>query len=341
MMEVPEHLPPDGSGQPSPTETTPESAPSLIPVPEQFPSFDTYPSQIPFHATGAAQQTQELQSPDVFTRILPPRERIPHIGHVVILTLLALCSLFASALVARLGVHYHLFGVKDLTQAASEIHFTLGTEGIFYLLTLFASLLIFPLVWHKGLLTGLQWRGSVAVQHIGYLIAAAAVCFGLALLSGLIMPGPPDAPIDKIFRAPGAAWILFAFGVTFAPFFEELAFRGFLLPALCTAFDWIAEKFHHQPAPALDFYDHPQWSMPAMAVAAVITSILFALLHADQTGYSIGPFLLLICVSLVLCAARLILRSVAASIVVHACYNFLLFSVMFLGTSGFKHLENM
>jgi hypothetical protein len=27
--------------------------------------------------------------------------------------------------------------------------------------------------------------------------------------------------------------------------------------------------------------------------------------------------------------------------VVHACYNFLLFSIMLLGTSGFRHLEKM
>ena len=31
-----------------------------------------------------------------------------------------------------------------------------------------------------------------------------------------------------------------------------------------------------------------------MIVASVITSILFAFIHADQTGYSLGPFLLLV-----------------------------------------------
>ena len=341
MSGVPEYLPPDNSSQPSPPESHSESALPLDIAPPAFDASSTVPPAegTPFIETPP--QGPDSEFPVDFTRFLPPQERIPHIGHVVILTLLALCSLFASTLVARVGVHYHLFGVNNLQQAATEIHFTLGTEGIFYIFTFLTSLLIFPLVWRKGLLAGLQWRGAVAMQRLGYLIFAAAVCFGLALLSGLLMPGPQDAPIDKIFRAPGAAWILFAFGVTFAPFFEELAFRGFLLPALCTAYDWIAEKVNHQPQPTLDFYDHPQWSMPAMAVAALITSILFAFLHADQTGYSIGPFLLLICVSLVLCAARLILRSLAASVVVHACYNFLLFSLMFLGTSGFKHLENM
>jgi len=32
---------------------------------------------------------------------------------------------------------------------------------------------------------------------------------------------------------------------------------------------------------------------------------------------------------------------VAASVVVHACYNFLLFSLMLLGTGGFQHMDRM
>jgi hypothetical protein len=64
-------------------------------------------------------------------------------------------------------------------------------------------------------------------------------------------------------------------------------------------------------------------------------------MHAEQTGYSIGPFLLLLCVSLVLCWARLSTRSLAASVLVHACYNFMLFFFMLLGTGGFQHLDKM
>jgi membrane protease YdiL (CAAX protease family) len=64
-------------------------------------------------------------------------------------------------------------------------------------------------------------------------------------------------------------------------------------------------------------------------------------MHAEQTGYSWGPFLLLVCVSLVLCWARLSTRSLAASVAVHASYNFLLFSLMLIGTQGFQHLDKM
>ncbi|HUN84509.1 MAG TPA: CPBP family intramembrane glutamic endopeptidase [Terracidiphilus sp.] len=271
----------------------------------------------------------------------PPQERIPNFGHLLILGLLALAGLFGAGLLARLALNYHLFGVTTLHQAATEIHFTLGTQAVFYLLTFLGCLLIFPLLWHKGLFAGLQWHAKIAFYHRARLISAAAACFVLALFNGYFMPGPTDTPIDRIFRMPGAAWMLFAFGVTLAPFFEEIAFRGFLLPALATAFDWMAERSEGAPPHPLDQNGHPQWSMPAVIVAAVITSILFAFMHADQTGYAIGPFLLLVCVSLVLCWARLSTRSLAASVLVHACYNFLLFTMMFLGTSGFRHLDNM
>ena len=78
-----------------------------------------------------------------------------------------------------------------------------------------------------------------------------------------------------------------------------------------------------------------------MAVGSLLTSIPFALMHAEQTGYALGPFLLLVCVSLVLSWARLSTRSLAASVLVHSSYNFLLFSLMLLGTGGFKHLDKM
>jgi membrane protease YdiL (CAAX protease family) len=271
----------------------------------------------------------------------PPQERIPNLLHVLLLALLAVLAFFGAGSVGAGVIALHLFGIKSFAQAATDVRFTLGTEGLFYLFTFAGALLLFPHLWRERFFQGVQWHASAARHRSGYLFGAAAACFALALVNGLLMPGPSDAPIDKLFRTPGAAWILFAFGVTFAPFFEELGFRGFLLPALSTAFDWAAERATHSAPHPLDRNGHPQWSLPAMLTASVITSILFALLHAEQTGYSLGPFLLLVCVSLVLCGIRLLLRSLAASVLVHASYNFLLFTLMFLGTSGFRHLENM
>ena len=267
--------------------------------------------------------------------------RIPNMGHVAILALIAIIALFGASLAARAALEMHLFGVTTLAQATNDIHYTLGTEAILYVLTFAGGLVIFPLLWRKGFFASLQWRGRTALALRGRLVSAAVICFLLALVNGILIPGPENAPIDRLFRTPGAAWLLFAFGVTAAPFFEELAFRGFLLPAFCTAFDWIGEQWKGLDPLPLDENGHPNWSRQAMGAASVVTSLLFALLHGDQTGYSLGPFLLLVCVSLVLSWARLGTRSLAASVVVHACYNFILFSFMFLGTSGFRHLDRM
>ena len=112
-----------------------------------------------------------------------------------------------------------------------------------------------------------------------------------------------------------------------------------------TAFFWVYLRYqtiqaglHTRP---LDANSHPQWSIPAMVIASIVTSLPFALMHGEQTGYSIGPFLQVFAVSLVLCSVRLVTRSVAASTMVHACYNFMLFSTMLVATGGFRHFDKI
>ena len=270
-----------------------------------------------------------------------PVARIPHLGHLSLVGLLAFIALLAVSLLTRSALYFHVFGISSVKQATEDIRYTLVGQGLLYLFTLLGCLVLFPLIWQKGFFAGLQWNGSTAIRLRRRLLGAAFLCFVLALVNGAIFPGPTDTPIDKIFRTPGAAWLLFGFGVTFAPFFEEILFRGFLLPALCTATDWIIENTTGRISDELDENGSPRWSITAMAVGSVLTSIPFALMHAEQTGYALGPFLLLISVSLVLCGTRLLTRSLAASVVVHATYNLMLFSIMMLGTGGFQHLDKM
>jgi membrane protease YdiL (CAAX protease family) len=270
-----------------------------------------------------------------------PTVRIPHLGHLAMLGAFAVFGLFGASALIFSALHFHWLGVTTQQQAAAEIHYTLGSELVLYGLMFVACLIFFPLLWQKGFFAGIQWNGAIALQLRNKLFVIASICCALALANGLLLPGPKDAPIEKIFRSPGAAWLLFAFGVTIAPFFEELIFRGFLLPALCTAFDWIAEKIKHTTPRHLDQNGQPHWSLQSMIIGSIATSAPFAAMHAAQTGYSWGPFVLLVGVSLVLCWARLSTRSLAASVFVHASYNFLLFTLMMLGTSGFRHMDKM
>jgi membrane protease YdiL (CAAX protease family) len=270
-----------------------------------------------------------------------PGQRIPHIGDVGLLAVMIFLAFIASGFLARLALHFHLWGVSTFEKAATDVHYTVFSIATIYLLAFAAALLIFPALWRKGLFKGLQWNAAGAMRRLGTLLGAAGVCFLLAMVDEILLPGPANAPIDKLFDNRAAAWLLFAYGVTFAPFFEEIIFRGFLLPALSTAFDWSMEKATGSHALPLDLNGHPQWSLTAMIFASVATSVPFALMHAEQTAWSLGPFLLLVCVSLVLSWARLATRSLAASVLVHASYNLLLFSLMLWGTSGFRHLDKM
>ncbi|MGD1105825.1 MAG: CPBP family intramembrane glutamic endopeptidase [Terracidiphilus sp.] len=271
-----------------------------------------------------------------------PRTRIPHFGHLSLLIPIGGIGFACTGLILVLAMRLHLFGWSLSAQAAAtNIQLILASEAILYLITFGISFVVFPLFWKEKFFTGLQWRAAVALHRFWPLAATALGCAGLAALDEVLMPGPSNSPIEKMMRAPGAAWLMFAFGTTLAPFFEEMFFRGFLLPALCTAWDWTAEQFSQRPAPPLDANGYPQWSFSAMAVGSIVTSLPFALLHVDQQGHALGPFLLLILVSLILCTVRLKTRSLAASTLVHACYNFIIFALALIGTGGFRHFDKM
>jgi membrane protease YdiL (CAAX protease family) len=273
----------------------------------------------------------------------PPRPapRKPNFGDFLIFLLVTYGGFLASLLVIFAALHFHLFGVSTAHQAADEIHYKIGSQAAWYVLTLFFCITVFPLIWHKRFFDGLQWRATAALRHVWRLLGAAAACFVAALADEILIPGPANTPIDQTFRIPGAIWLLFGFGVTLAPLMEEIAYRGFLLPALCTAYDWMVEQATGSKPPQPRTDGSGRWSIPAMVVASVISSVPFALMHGEQTAWSIGPFLLLVSISLVLCWIRLAARSLAASVMVHSSYNLLLFSLMFLGTGGFRHLDKM
>jgi uncharacterized protein len=289
--------------------------------------------------------TPSPEEPPLFANVFQPESpqpvRIPHLGHVALLAVYLILSLFVTAVILRVAVYFHLFHITTMQAAVNDIHYALGSEVLLYFCAFAAAYFTFPLIWRKGFFTGLQWNGATALRQRWALAGTGFLCYVMAMVNIIFVPGPTNTPIEKIFKEPGAAWLLFIFGITVAPFFEELFFRGFLLPSLCTAYDWLAERFYHVPRRPLGPDGSPQWSLSAMAIASVVTSAPFALMHAEQTGNSADAVLLLACVSLVLCAVRLVTRSLAASVLVHAFYNLLIFSMMLLGTGGFQHFDKM
>jgi membrane protease YdiL (CAAX protease family) len=351
MSGLPQSFPDDVESNAGYQDARDAIAPGADPqIPAEAPVVFPAPIDPGLQPVGTA--TPELMHPNLapverplfahYEYIAPPRPvRIPNFGHVLVFLLILIVSYLGAGALVFTGLHFHLFGVSTLKQAEEEIHYRLGSQAAWYLITLFVCVSVFPFIWRKGFFNGLEWRAAAVVRYRWRLFSAALACCTVAIADEILLPGPTNTPIDQTFRMPGAVWLLFGFGVTLAPLVEEIAYRGFLLPAICTAYDWATERITGSLAPQPDDNGRPRWSTSAMVVGSVITSVPFALMHGDQTAYALGPFLLLVCVSLVLCWVRLATRSLAASVMVHSSYNLLLFTLMFLGTGGFRHLDKM
>jgi membrane protease YdiL (CAAX protease family) len=215
------------------------------------------------------------------------------------------------------------------------------------------SIAVFSAWWHRPFAEGVHWD-LAPVQRKRWLLIGIGIVLSISVqLLSNFLPIPKELPIDDFFRTPLDIWMVAIFGVFIAPIFEELAFRGFLLPSLASGWDWITGKRAQSnpeavtyPIEAPTLHDltplhDPHWSPAAIVFASTITSICFALLHADQLAHAYAPLGVLFGVSLVLCFVRLRFHSLAASALVHACYNGTIFAMLFIATSGFRHLDKL
>jgi membrane protease YdiL (CAAX protease family) len=279
--------------------------------------------------------------------------RIPHIGHTLLFIAIAGASMLLIQLLAYgLAVGLHFFPHETNSELMREPRLLIPTMFLSYFVGGLLCIIIFSAVWHRPFADGVRWDLKPVSRHLWLLIVTGVVVsIGVQLLSNFL-PIPKELPIDDFFRTPVDVWMVAIFGVFVAPVFEELAFRGFLLPSLASAWDWMTGKLSDrirvelaalQGAPLTAFapITDPKWSPAAIFFASTLTSICFALLHADQLAHAWAPLGVLFCVSLVLCAVRLRFHSLAASALVHACYNGTIFAMLFFATSGFRHLDKL
>lgn len=264
-----------------------------------------------------------------------PSRRIPNLLHLLLFLALTIVTL---ALVE--GVTLALTR-QPLRAAVVDERLQLVVNAVVYLATLALAWLLFPAVWHRPFSEGLHWNGGKARP------ALVAAGLGLGVLSQVAdryLPTPNKMPVEDVFRTPGIIWLLAGFGTLVAPLFEEIVFRGFLLPGLAIAVDWLRlPRGGTEDAAA----GYERWresdgsSTVALVTSSLLTSLLFAAIHAPQLGLNMAPVALLVVVSLVLCWIRIRTGSVAASTLVHACYNFSIFLSLFIGTGGFRHMDRM
>lgn len=255
--------------------------------------------------------------------------RIPHLGHVALLLAILSVALFVGVL--------PLAGRSAPTARDAVI-----AQAVGYGLTLLAAWPIFVYLWKRPFLLGISWNA--------YSVRPWLALFGLTLgfaAQGVenFLPVPPKMPIEEVFRTPHLIWLLLPFAVIAGPLVEEIVFRGFMLPALANALDWMRLPRGEAPEEAFAtlsaWRDSTAYTPLALFVASIVTSLLFALVHAPQLGLSWPSVSLLAGISLVLCWVRIRLRSVAASTLVHACYNLSVFISLAFTTGGFRHMDKL
>jgi membrane protease YdiL (CAAX protease family) len=263
-----------------------------------------------------------------------PARRIPHLGHAILffsLTLffLSLCIIILSA----------IFLPHATDSPAQHPGIALIAEALGYILTLAVAAQLFPRLWDRSFLHGIQWNVLAAHRCWFWIVPAAIATSALAQLAERFVHIPDNDPIARLMHTPAGAWGVTAFGVLLAPAIEEIAFRGFLLPALATAYDWLS--LERTPAALNRWQTTAGHSTPAVIFAALFSSIPFALLHSNQLSHAWGAVGILYAVSLALSYVRIRTHSVACSTLMHATYNLTAFVLVFIATGGYRHLDKI
>jgi len=250
----------------------------------------------------------------------------------------------------------HILGPETPEQLLREPRLLIPSMAAGYLIAGAILWAIFTLLWKQPFAWALRWNFSVVRRRFYPLLAGGVALSLVVQFLSNYLPVPKTLPIDDFFRTSADVWMVAIFGTFLAPVFEELAFRGFLLPSLASAWDWLRAQRYRSNAggdlspiapdvagvpPAAGVYKDPRWSIPALVISCTVTSIGFSLLHADQLAHAWAPLAVLFAVSLVLCLVRLWTHSLAASTLIHATYNGTIFTLLFFGTDGFRHLDKI
>jgi membrane protease YdiL (CAAX protease family) len=260
--------------------------------------------------------------------------RIPHLGHAVLFFIIVVVCLIISLFAIYAAAHLH-----NPQALVSHPGLAMAAQALGYVLALGISVWLFPLLWDRSFFDGIHWSGQIALRRKRTIFTLGLCVSAVAQISLHFVSAPQHAPVDDFLKDPHIIWFTALFGIFLGPFIEELGFRGFLLPAIATAYDWLT--FPRTPAGVDRWRSTSGHTIPALAVAAIVSSVPFALMHAAQIGYAWGVIGILYGVSLALSFIRIWTRSLACSTLLHSTYNFTIFALLFVSTDGFRHMEKI
>lgn len=226
---------------------------------------------------------------------------------VLIVFTFVLALIAASAVGIGLAYRRHL----PLDHLATDARFVVPLQIVGYLATLGAMYLIARYSYHRRFWRAVQWNWPRARLACALLVVGAPLALVLQTVQQRL-PAPQAPPIENFFRTRSDVYWMGLLALAAAPLMEELFFRGFLYPVL------------------------RRWGA---AAGILLTSAAFALVHGSQYAWAWSAILILFMVGLVLTSVRAVLRSVAASFLIHFGYNLTLFILLYFATDHFRHLE--
>lgn len=268
---------------------------------------------------------------------LEPR-RIPHLGHALLFLVTAAVLLFGSQILLML-LGSPPATVRQGAIAVQHPILEMLTQAVTYLLTLAIAWLVFPHIWNRSFLDGIRWNWFSARMHALKLVGLGLVLGVMIQMMTWFTTPPKTLPIEEFFATPAAAWGITFFGIVIAPAFEEIFFRGFLVPAFAIAYDFLT--LSRTPEAQTHWSTTTILTPVSLMFSAVMTSVLFAALHSEQIAHYGAALIGLFSVSLVLTIVRVRTQSVAASTLVHAAYNSLIFIGVLIQTGGYRHLDRL
>ena len=268
----------------------------------------------------------------------------PNLGYTLLLLLVGFIALLVTGIVVTaVGIRAHLLprDVSQLTHGFPKTNILI--EALTFAMTALFAALVFPRMWHRSFGAGIGWHRHIAGRYLGWLIPGGVLLSIVAQLLESRLNLQKEMPIDEFFRHPSDVWFVALFGTLVAPACEEIFFRGFLLRGLAIAWDWCARKLGSmdEVVPSVTTAFPPGNSPAAWIAAGIVSSGLFAAMHAKQLGFAWSAVAVLWLVGGALTAVRIRLNSVAASTVVHAVYNGWIFVIIFFYTGAFRHLDKL
>ena len=253
----------------------------------------------------------------------PPARENPVWNGLDVLVLAAVivfsAFLFSIASIS-IAVAVHVDGVsagmsleKILDLLGTDVRVLLPAQFVAYLVVLFFMVQIVRRRYRQLFLRSIRWNWP-SDRWAVFLAVGVILAFAVGLLTRYL-PETKHLPIDSLFQGRGSAFLLAIFAVGIAPFMEEFFFRGFLYPVLVRRM--------------------------GMVWAVVLTALGFMTIHASQLAGSWSPLLAIFLVGVVLTLVRAYAGSVAASVLTHMGYNGTIFLLLYFGTQGFRHLDQL